>query len=157
MRGLSYLGVLSLVALLFFVPAADAQANQRIVFISSMAFSPAQLDVESGTTIVWSNQDNLPHTVTADDGTFDSGALFSGETYSFTFQSPGRITYHCSIHPFMTASVAVSDGGGDATAPTDTSAATKAATTGAPSLILAAVAFVSGAGVLGWAVLGRRS
>ena len=56
---------------------------------------------------MWVNEGNTPHTVTADDGSFDSGTLQPGESYSHTFQSAGMVPYHCSIHPFMTGSVTV--------------------------------------------------
>lgn len=149
-RILSFLGLLSLLALVLFVPAAESQGNQQTISIQNLAFWPAQLTVEPGTTIVWSNQDNISHTMTADDGTFDSGAVFPGEPFSFTFQRSGTVTYHCSIHPFMTASVTVSDSGEASTVPS------KGPLTGGSSQALIAVALVLGAGVLGWAVLRRR-
>lgn len=52
-----------------------------------------------GTTMRWTNDDSVNHTVTADDGKFDSGNLSKGDTFSYTFNEPGTYTYKCSIHP----------------------------------------------------------
>ena len=65
--------------------------------------------------MTWTNEGPSPHTTTADDGSWDSGELQQGEDFSFTFDKPGTYTYHCSIHPDMTASVKVSGGGGGGT------------------------------------------
>lgn len=58
-------------------------------------------------TVEWVNQDSVTHTVTADNGAFDSGDLASGSTFSFTFTAPGTFQYHCNIHPFMTGTIIV--------------------------------------------------
>ena len=82
------------------------------VSIHDFMFWPAQLSVQPGTTVTWVNQGAAPHTVTADNGAFDSGALQPGQSFSFTFSQPGTTyAYHCSIHPFMTGSVTVAGGG----------------------------------------------
>ena len=78
----------------------------------TFAFSPATITIKVGTTVTWTNNTSAPHTVTSDDGTsFDSGInnpiSASGGTYSFTFTKAGTFTYHCSIHPFMKATVIV--------------------------------------------------
>jgi plastocyanin len=70
-------------------------------------FSPNQLDVVVGTTIVWTNNGQMTHTVTADDETFDSGRLAPGRTFQRTFTTPGPIAYHCTIHDTMTAQIRV--------------------------------------------------
>jgi plastocyanin len=49
----------------------------------------------------------VTHTVTSDNGSFDSSALASGKTFQFTFSKPGTYTYHCSIHASMTATIIV--------------------------------------------------
>ena len=61
-------------------------------------FRPAQLTVTVGTTVVWTNQGQHPHTVTADDRAFDSGTLEGGQTFSATFDEVGRVPYYCQIH-----------------------------------------------------------
>jgi plastocyanin len=57
--------------------------------------------------VTWTNLDGVAHTVTADDGSWGSGTLGQGATYSHVFTSPGTYTYHCAIHPFMTGTVTV--------------------------------------------------
>ena len=61
---------------------------------------------------MWVNRGNTPHTVTSDDGLFDSEALNPGESFMFTFPEAGTFSYHCEIHPFMTGSVTVGAAGG---------------------------------------------
>jgi plastocyanin len=87
------------------------------VAIEDFYFEPANAAIQPGDTIMWVNEGNTPHTVTADDGSFDSGTLQPGESYSHTFQSAGMVPYHCSIHPSMTGSVTVgaAAGGGGGT------------------------------------------
>lgn len=120
MRRLSYLVALSFLALLLFVPTAGAWQNQATmgqatpntwsVSIEDFYFEPADAAVQPGDTIVWTNEGAHPHTVTADDGSFDSGMLQPGQSFSWTFTNPGTVTYHCNIHPFMMGSVSVGQG-----------------------------------------------
>jgi hypothetical protein len=77
------------------------------VSIIDFAFSPSTLTIAPGNTVTWTNHGATAHTVTADAGAFGSAALLPGQTFSFTFSTPGTFSYHCSIHPFMTASVVV--------------------------------------------------
>src|SRR5215217_6513413 len=103
-------------ALLICAPAVSAQ--DKTVSIQDFSFSPGQITVAPGTTVTWVNKGPSPHTTTADDGSWDSGTLQQGEDFSFTFDQPGTYTYHCSIHPDMTATVKVSgSGGGGGTTP----------------------------------------
>jgi len=62
------------------------------------AFRPMQLTVTVGTEVVWTNEGDNPHTVTADDRSFDSGTLEGGQTFSVVFEEPGRVPYYCQIH-----------------------------------------------------------
>ncbi len=78
----------------------------------SYAFSPSTLTIKAGTTVTWKNTTSAPHTATSDDGkTFDSGTTNpiapQGGTFSFTFKTAGTFAYHCSIHPFMKATIVV--------------------------------------------------
>jgi plastocyanin len=73
----------------------------------NFAFSPATLTVKTGTKVTWTNSDSVTHTVTADQGTFDSGGLSPGSSFSFTFTKTGTYSYHCNIHHSMTATVIV--------------------------------------------------
>jgi plastocyanin len=82
------------------------------VSIVDFAFQPASIEVATGGTVTWTNTGQAPHTVTADDGSFDSGTLSPGATFSQTFATAGTFTYHCNIHPQMTATVIVGGPGG---------------------------------------------
>ncbi|MDP2623218.1 MAG: cupredoxin family copper-binding protein [Actinomycetota bacterium] len=84
----------------------EAPGDATAVSIAGFAFVPADLTVPVGTTVRWTNQDNVAHTSTADDGAWD-GSVSAGATFEFTFSSPGMFAYHCSIHPSMTATVTV--------------------------------------------------
>jgi LPXTG-motif cell wall-anchored protein len=110
LKRLLYLATLSIMALLIFAPAASAQ-DEMTVSIQDFFFEPDQLTVAPGTTVTWVNDGEQPHTSTADDGTWDSGTLQPGESYSFTFDDPGDYSYLCEIHPDMTATITVSEDG----------------------------------------------
>ena len=66
--------------------------------ITDNQFTPATLDVAAGTTVVWTHNGARPHTVTADDGAFDSGTLANGDTFQFTFDTAATIAFHCEFH-----------------------------------------------------------
>src|SRR5665647_1421190 len=68
------------------------------VTIKGDAFSPSSLTVKVGDTVTWTNNDNHDHTVTSDNGTFNSGNIANGSTFSFTFNTAGTYSYNCSIH-----------------------------------------------------------
>jgi plastocyanin len=85
------------------------------VSIKNMAFNPGSLSVTAGATVTWTNSDTTIHTVTADDGSFNSGNIAVGATYSRSFSTAGTFSYHCTIHPEMTGKVIVTgtmSGGG---------------------------------------------
>jgi plastocyanin len=77
------------------------------VEISKFAFAPKEITVAPGTTVVWTNQDETPHTVAAEDQSFTSKALDTGDRYERTFDSEGDVKYFCTVHPFMTGVVHV--------------------------------------------------
>ena len=85
----------------------SANVESPQVAIGNFAFSPATLTVPSGTTVTWTNQDDMVHTVTAADRAFSSKGLETGDTYAHTFTAPGTYTYFCALHPRMTATVIV--------------------------------------------------
>jgi plastocyanin len=87
--------------------SASPTADAAQVRIANLAFDPATTTVATGNTVTWSNDDTVPHTVTADDGLFDSGILDPGGSFSWTFTDPGSIAYHCQLHPTMQATVVV--------------------------------------------------
>jgi len=75
--------------------------------IRQLAFEHARIEVPAGTTIEWINRDPLAHTVTADDGTFDSGFVQPGAAWKHGFEQPGTYTYYCTPHPFMKGVIVV--------------------------------------------------
>jgi plastocyanin len=84
-----------------------ANPNSNPVQIDGFRFTPVTLDIAVGTQVIWTNKQNVAHDVTADDKKYFSNTLETDETYSHTFTTPGTYTYHCSIHPFMKATVVV--------------------------------------------------
>jgi plastocyanin len=77
------------------------------VSIQSFAFSPATITVTVNATVTWTNNDAVGHTVTSDNGVFDSGTINPNATYSHQFTTVGTFNYHCTIHPTMLAKVVV--------------------------------------------------
>jgi plastocyanin len=78
---------------------------------ANQGFSPDRITVVIGVnnTVVWTNNDNQPHTVTANGESFDSGLLAPGATFTYTFTTPGVYGYHCTYHPWMTGTVVVKE------------------------------------------------
>lgn len=86
----------------------DAPASGDVaVRIAQMQFSPAQITVKRGATVTWTQMGNIPHTVTARDGSFDSQTLGANARYSETFEEPGTYDYFCSLHPTMQGQIVV--------------------------------------------------
>jgi len=79
---------------------------------SSKGFSPDTITVVLGVnnTVVWTNMDLSPHTVTSNGGGFDSGNMAPGQSYAFTFTTAGTFAYHCTYHPWMVGTVIVKSG-----------------------------------------------
>lgn len=88
--------------------AIDASATQApTVEIVKFAFSPKEITVAAGTKIVWTNHDETPHTIIANDGTFVSKGMDTNDHFEFTFNKEGDFSYFCTLHPFMTGIVHV--------------------------------------------------
>ena len=85
----------------------NSPAAPNSVSIINMAFTPATITVTVGATVTWKNNDNMTHTVTADDNSFDSGNIGTGSSFAKTFSTAGSFLYHCTIHPSMTGTVIV--------------------------------------------------
>ena len=85
-------------------PAAGAGHE---VQITDSAFATPVLTIRVGDTVTWNNVDDRPHTVTGEDGTFDSGTMDEGASFSFTFTAPGTYAYICAFHPEMRATIVV--------------------------------------------------
>jgi plastocyanin len=91
----------------FIANAQPAQTSSAEVKIDNFSFGPAQLTVPVGTTVTWTNRDDIPHTVVSDDKRFKSKALDTDEKFSYTFAKPGTYPYFCSLHPKMTGKIVV--------------------------------------------------
>lgn len=87
--------------------SAQQKPETAEVKIDNFSFGPATLTVPVGTTVSWTNRDDIPHTVVSTDGVFKSKVLDTDEKFSFTFTKPGEYPYFCSIHPKMTGKVVV--------------------------------------------------
>jgi plastocyanin len=94
-------------ALVLVVPSAVSAADVVTVNVQFQSFGPDQLDVLPGRTVEWDNASGRRHTVTADDGSFDSGDLFDGDKFTREFDTPGEFAYHCTVHTGMTGEVDV--------------------------------------------------
>jgi plastocyanin len=85
----------------------SSNENHDISITDDKDFSPEDLTINVGDTVIWTNNDDSPHTVTADDDQFNSGNLGEGATWSYTFTETGTYDYHCNYHGSMTGSVTV--------------------------------------------------
>jgi plastocyanin len=90
---------------------APTPAATNTVTITNYAFTPANITVTKGTTVKWVNNDVVAHTVTETDGKTgpNSGDLNQNQSYSFTFDEVGTFKYNCSLHPYMTGTVTVTE------------------------------------------------
>jgi len=86
--------------------AAPAPASAA-VHIGNFTFKSPALTVRPGTTVTWTNDDDIPHTVVSKDGVFKSKVLDTGNQFSFTFAKAGQFAYFCSLHPHMTGTIVV--------------------------------------------------
>jgi plastocyanin len=89
------------------IPAVGASDKPEIK-IDNFSFGPATITIPAGSTVTWTNNDDVPHVVTSDDNKmFKSKTLDTDDHFSFTFTKPGTYNYHCAIHPKMTAKIVV--------------------------------------------------
>ncbi len=91
-------------------PGASPQekpASSAEVKIDNFSFGPATLTISVGTTVTWTNRDDIPHNVVSNDKVFKSKVLDTDEKFSFTFTKAGTYPYFCGIHPHMTGKVIV--------------------------------------------------
>jgi plastocyanin len=89
-------------------PTTAPDESGRII-IDNFSFKPATLTIPVGATVTWVNQDDVPHTATANakPRAFDSGSLDTDQQFSFVFKTPGSYPYFCAVHPHMTGLVIV--------------------------------------------------
>jgi uncharacterized membrane protein/plastocyanin len=116
----SLLFVLAATVLLIYPISGSPQSVQssasapNTIVIKQMRFNSPERPVRVGTVVEWKNEDIFSHTVTADDGSFDSGLIAPGQSWKMRVTDPGTFRYHCGPHPNMTASLVVSSGAGSA-------------------------------------------
>jgi len=84
------------------------QASADALSIDNFTFTPQTLTVKAGTTVTWTNKDDIPHGIASDNNAFKrSPALDTDDSYSFTFTTPGTYQYFCYVHPFMKGTIVV--------------------------------------------------
>lgn len=88
-------------------PAKAGARGESAVAIEGFAFRPATVEAAVGQPVTWENHDPAEHTVTAEDGGFDSGTMASGATFEASFDAPGEYRYICALHPGMKGTVVV--------------------------------------------------
>jgi plastocyanin len=99
----AFLGAAALAALLAAAPATKTYT----VHIRDDKFDPPSVTVRAGDAVTFVNDDDDAHTATADDGSWDSEGLNQGQKWSHTFAKSGKVTYHCTVHPFMKGTLVV--------------------------------------------------
>jgi plastocyanin len=99
-------GALLMSTVASFAKAAVSPAAATVQ-IENFTFRNPVVTVKPGTTVTWTNADDIPHTVTSTTGVFKSKVLDSGDKFSFTFAKPGQFGYFCSLHPHMTGTIVV--------------------------------------------------
>jgi plastocyanin len=88
------------------LPAGDRSQDERVK-IDNFSFVPQVLTIKAGTSVTWTNGDDVPHTVVSTSKKFASSVLDTDGRFSFTFKDPGTYEYYCSVHPHMTGKVVV--------------------------------------------------
>jgi plastocyanin len=90
------------------VTASDQSSTAAAeVKIDNFVFGPQTITVPVGTTVTWTNKDDIPHTSVSTDGVFKSKVLDTDEKFSYTFTKAGTYPYYCTIHPKMTGQIVV--------------------------------------------------
>lgn len=102
------LALLVPLALLLLAPGQASAASYRVA-MQGYAFSPASLTVHVGDTVTWTNADTAPHDVKTTSGpvAIHSPMLNKGQSWTYTFTAAGAYGYYCTVHPDMTARIAV--------------------------------------------------
>lgn len=89
--------------------SGSVQIVEPSILPQSWGYSPAPMTAAVGDTVTWVNTGVAPHSVTAYDGSFDSGIMLTGATWSFTPTAPGTYDYYCTLHPDMKATLVVTE------------------------------------------------
>src|SRR5205085_2115365 len=98
--------ILAAAALVLALPASSSAATVSVKIVAG-AFDPANVTVSAGDTVTWTNATSGNHQIVSDEGTFASGTLQPGQSYSFTFKAAGKFGYHDGLHPLIKGSVTV--------------------------------------------------
>ena len=101
------LAIFLVMSVILTISSSVSAEDYDISITDDKDFSPEELTINVGDTVTWTNDDDSPHTVTADDGQFDSGNMGEGATWSFTFTEAGTYDYKCNYHSSMTATITV--------------------------------------------------
>jgi plastocyanin len=102
-----------MIAMLLLAGSPSVKANDQPsaasaeVKIDNFSFGPQTLTIAVGTTVTWTNRDDIPHTVVSTEGVFKSKVRDTDEKFSYTFDKAGTYPYYCSVHPKMTGKVVV--------------------------------------------------
>ena len=90
------------------VQAKPSRASKAVeITIKGMRFTPDNVTIKAGQSVTWTNTDQRDHTVAADDGSFNSGNLGPGDSFTFKFAKGGKFKYACSLHPRMKGEIVV--------------------------------------------------
>ena len=90
------------------VRASDQPSTANVTIkIDNFVFGPQAITVSAGTTVTWTNSDDIPHTAVSTDGVFKSKVMDTDDKFSYTFTKAGTYSYYCSVHPKMTGQVVV--------------------------------------------------
>ncbi|HEY1311587.1 MAG TPA: cupredoxin family copper-binding protein [Pseudolabrys sp.] len=111
---MTFVKILAQGAIALLVAAMTASAAQAATFevkIDNFTFNAQQITVKAGDTVTWVNHDDIPHTVTSKTMAFRSKAMDTDDKFSFTFATPGKFEYFCSLHPHMTGTIVVEAAG----------------------------------------------
>jgi len=105
---LKLLFILPLLLLLIVPNPLSAQRDAKAdISIKDRAFHPATLRIKKGESVTWKNSDDIDHTVDAEDGSFSSGTIKSGKSFTHTFKKAGKYPYSCHLHPRMKGTIVV--------------------------------------------------
>jgi plastocyanin len=113
LRRIRLMSCFAALGLLVFLPASagamqmDHGGQGAAVSIQFAAFAPTTTSVLAGDTVMWTNDASRQHTVTADDGSFDSGTLAANGHFARVFDAPGTYAYHCRLHPYIRGEIDV--------------------------------------------------
>jgi plastocyanin len=113
-KWIASLAIPAMFVILLFAGSTNVMANNdqpptanADVKIDNFSFGPQTLTVSVGTTVTWTNRDDIPHTVVSSEGVFKSKVRDTDEKFSYTFGKTGEYPYYCTIHPKMTGKIVV--------------------------------------------------